>query len=273
MIKVGEIEIGGDAPLAFILGPCVIESEKIALEAAAKLVEIMPVPFIYKSSFDKANRSSIHSYRGPGLKKGLEILQKVKTEFGIPVTTDIHLPEQADSVAEVCDLIQIPALLCRQTDLLLAAAKTGRPLHVKKGQFMAPHEMQNVLSKLQEGGGKEFLFTDRGSSFGYNNLVTDMRSIPIMKKLKVPVCFDASHSVQLPAGHGHVSGGQREFIPHLAKAAVAVGADAIFMETHPNPQEALCDKESQWPLNHLLPLVQTLLEIHALCKGRTIYAS
>jgi 2-dehydro-3-deoxyphosphooctonate aldolase (KDO 8-P synthase) len=273
MIKIGEVQIGGDAPLAFILGPCVIESEKLALETAAKLVEIMPCPFIYKSSFDKANRSSIHSYRGPGLKKGLEILQKIKREFQIPVTTDIHLPEQADSVATVCDLIQIPALLCRQTDLLIAAAQTGKPVHAKKGQFMAPHEMQNVIVKLQEGGGKEFLLTDRGSSFGYNNLVSDMRSMAIMKKLGFPVCFDASHSAQLPASYGHVSGGQREFIPHLAKAAVAAGADAIYLETHLNPQEALCDKESQWPLDKLQPLVQILLNIHAVCKGGSFYAS
>lgn len=270
MIKIQNIEIGDESDLAFILGPCVIESEEIALLAASEIIAAVPCPFIYKSSFDKANRSSIHSYRGPGLKEGLRILQKVKETYQLPVTTDVHLPEQVGPVAEVCDIIQIPAFLCRQTDLLVAAAKTGLPVHVKKGQFLAPLDMKNVVTKLRESGCKEILLTDRGTTFGYNNLVSDMRSIPMMKSLGVPVCFDASHSIQLPASSlEETTGGERQFLPTLARSAVVSGANALFIETHPNPDKALCDRESQWPIQNLKELVESLIALHDHCKNGT----
>lgn len=262
MIKVGNITIGEGHPLAFILGPCVMESEAMVLEVAAMILEVSPFPFIFKASFDKANRSSIHSFRGLGLEKGLEALARVKKELGIAVTTDIHLPEQAELVAEVCDLIQIPAFLCRQTDLLIAAAVAGKPVHVKKGQFVAPQDMKHVLAKIWESGNDQVLLTDRGYSFGYNNLVSDMRSIPIMKELGCPVCFDASHSIQLPGSLSETSGGDRAYLPTLARAAVAAGADAIFLETHPNPALAKSDAMLQWPLDALEPLLRKLVAIH-----------
>lgn len=262
MIQMGKVGIGGANPLAFILGPCVIESEKMIIETAERLVELVPFPFIFKSSFDKANRSSIHSFRGLGIKKGLKILEKVKREFGVPVTTDIHLPEQAEEVAGVCDMLQIPAFICRQTDLLVAAAKTGKPVNVKKGQFLSPHEMKNVVIKLQESGNDQIMLTERGTSFGYNNLVVDMRAIPIMQSLGCLVCFDASHSVMLPGGLGDRSGGESGFIPTLARSAVAAGADAIFIETHPNPKEAKSDASTQWPLEELPTLLSSLVAIH-----------
>jgi 2-dehydro-3-deoxyphosphooctonate aldolase (KDO 8-P synthase) len=262
MIKVGNIQIGGKAPLVFILGPCVMESESLVLECAERLQEICPYPFIFKSSFDKANRSSIHSFRGPGLEKGLSLLQKVKDQFHLPVTTDIHTPEQASPSAEVIDLIQIPAFLCRQTDLILESAKTGKPLNVKKGQFVAPHDMNQVVFKVKEAENPNLMLTERGFSFGYNNLVCDMRGIPIMKNFGVPVCFDASHSVQLPGGLGNVSSGDRHFIPTLAKSAIAAGADAIFIETHPDPDKAKSDSKSQWPLDKLRPLLDLLYNLH-----------
>ncbi len=262
MIKINDIKIGKGNPLVFILGPCVMESESLVLECAERLKEICPYPFIFKSSFDKANRSSINSFRGPGLEKGLTILQKVKTQFNLPVTTDIHLPEQAKPAAEVIDLIQIPAFLCRQTDLILESAKTGKPLNVKKGQFVAPHDMNQVVFKVKEMNNPNLILTERGFSFGYNNLVCDMRGIPIMKGFGVPVCFDASHSVQLPGGLGHASSGDRTFIPTLAKAAIAAGADLIFIETHPNPDLAKSDSKSQWPLENLRSLLDLLYELH-----------
>lgn len=268
MIKIRNIEIGDDSDLGFILGPCVIESEEIAMLAASEILAAVPCPFIYKSSFDKANRASIHSYRGPGLKEGLRILRKVKETYNIPVTTDVHIPEQVGPVAEVCDIIQIPAFLCRQTDLLVAAAKTGLPVHVKKGQFLAPLDMKNVVIKLQESGCKEILLTERGTTFGYNNLVSDMRSIPMLKSL-APVCFDASHSIQLPNSLGNATGGDRRFLPILAKSAVVSGANALYIETHPNPSEALCDKENQWPIQMLKDLVESLIALHDHCKTGT----
>lgn len=258
MIKIDNIEISENSPLSFILGPCVIESEYFALKMAEKLKEKCPYPFIYKSSFDKANRSSIHSYRGPGMKEGLRILQKVKDEFSIPVTTDIHLPEQAAPVAEVVDLLQIPAFLCRQTDLLAAAAKTGKPVHVKKGQFVAPYDMRHVVTKIKESGGHQIILTDRGASFGYNNLVSDMRAIPIMKDLGVMVCFDATHSLQLPGGLKEESGGERRFINPLASAAVAAGANMVYMEVHKNPEQAKCDAATQLSFDELVPLLDKL---------------
>lgn len=258
MIKIDSMEISPNSPLAFILGPCVIESEMFALKMAEKLKEKCPYPFIYKSSFDKANRSSIHSYRGPGLKKGLQILKKIKDEFNIPVTTDIHQPEQAEAVAQVADIIQIPAFLCRQTDLLTAAAKTGRPINVKKGQFVAPYDMRHVVTKIKEAGGEQIILTDRGATFGYNNLVSDMRAIPIMKDLGAIVCFDATHSLQLPGGLKEESGGEKRFISPLASAAVAAGADMVFMEVHENPKQAKCDAATQLSLEELFPLLDRL---------------
>ena len=260
MIKVREIEIGEGNPLAFILGPCVIESEEMVLEIAHALVENVQYPFIFKSSFDKANRSSINSFRGPGLEKGLSILAHIKEKFNIPVTTDIHYPEQAKPASEVVDLIQIPAFLCRQTDLLVAAGKTGLPVNIKKGQFVSPENMRHVVKKTSFQGNTQILLTERGSSFGYNNLTVDMRSIPIMQKF-APVCFDATHSVQLPGSLEESSGGERQFIPTLAKAAVAAGADAVFMEVHPSPEKAKCDGATQWPFHQLPPLIDQLMAL------------
>ena len=264
-VSVSDIEIGNQQGLTVIAGPCAIESEALNLRAAHELKEIfttLGVPFIFKSSFDKANRSSLNSFRGPGMTEGLRILKAIKEEVGVPVVTDIHDASQAAPVAQVCDLIQIPAFLCRQTDLLVAAAQTGRPLMVKKGQFMAPWDMQNVVNKIYEGGNQQVILTDRGTSFGYNNLVSDFRGIPIMKSLGVPVCYDASHSVQLPGGQGHASGGQKEFVATLAKAAVAAGCDCIFLETHPNPNEAKCDGSSMIPFSELPELIHTLKSLY-----------
>ncbi len=248
----------------FIAGPCAIESEDLVLRVAEKLKELSEkfpqAEFIFKSSFDKANRSSINSFRGHGMEYGLRALRRVKEEFGLKVTTDIHESYQADPVAEVVDLIQIPAFLCRQTDLLLSAAKTGKPVNVKKGQFMAPWDMKNVVEKLKVGGCSEIFLTERGVSFGYNNLVVDFRSLPIMKNY-AKVIFDATHSVQLPGGMGNRSGGQREFAFPLARAAVAVGCDGVFMETHPDPDRALSDGPNQIPLSELEFIVSALLEI------------
>lgn len=271
MMNVRNIKIGKGRPLVFILGPCVMESEAFVLECAERLAQICPYPFIFKASFDKANRSSIHSFRGLGLEKGLQILEKVKSKFNLPVTSDIHTPDQAKPAGEVLDLIQIPAFLCRQTDLILEAAKTGKPLNVKKGQFVAPHDMNQVVLKVREVNNPNLMLTERGFSFGYNNLVCDMRGIPIMKSFGTPVCFDASHSVQLPGGLGHASSGDRTFIPTLAKAAVAAGVNAVFIETHPNPDAAKSDAASQWPLDTLRPLLDLLHELHQfLGKHETI---
>lgn len=270
-VKAGKVTIGAGSPLSFMIGPCVIESEEHSMKACGLIAEIcgkLNIPFVFKSSFDKANRSSIHSFRGPGLVEGLKILKKVKETFNVPVVTDIHLPEQAAPVAEVCDILQIPAFLSRQTDLLEAAGKTGRTVSVKKGQFMSPWEMGNVVEKLLESGCEGIILVDRGASFGYQNLVSDMRAIPIMQRYGWPVCFDATHSVQLPGGEGKTSGGQREFIPVLARAAVASGADCIFLEAHPNPKEAKSDASSQLPLDELPELLERLVLIHKACKSK-----
>lgn len=253
--------------LTVISGPCVIESEEHALKAAEtlkRMFERLDIPLIYKSSYDKANRSSSTSYRGPGLDAGLRILEKIKRDYNLRLLTDVHTPDEARAAADVCDVIQIPAFLCRQTDLLVAAAGTKAVVNVKKGQFLAPWDMSNVIAKLEEAGKKDIILTDRGTVFGYNNLVSDMRGIPIMKQLGYPVCFDASHSVQLPGGLGTVSGGQSEFIGTLAKAAVAAGADMLFIESHPHPQQAKCDQASQLSfkaLEQLLPVVKALHEV------------
>ena len=242
-IKLGNFEIGGDK-LTILAGPCAIESQEILNKTAEKLKEIttkLDINFVFKSSFDKANRSSINSFRGPGLEKGLEMLEKVKKEFDIPIVTDIHTPDQAAATAEVADILQIPAFLCRQTDLLVAAAKTGKIVNIKKGQFLAPEQMGPLIKKVEDSGNNNILVTDRGTSFGYNNLVVDFRGIPIMQSFGYPVVFDATHSVQLPGANGCSSGGDRRFVPVLAKAAMAAGANALFFEIHPNPDIAKCD--------------------------------
>ena len=243
MIKLRDFEIGGDK-LTIIAGPCAAESQEILDETAKGLKEItkkLGINFIFKSSFDKANRSSIYSYRGPGLDKGLEMLQSVKDKFDIPIVTDIHTPDQAEPVSKVVDMLQIPAFLCRQTDLLVAAAKTGKIVNIKKGQFLAPEQMGQLVKKVEDSGNNNILLTDRGCSFGYNNLVVDFRAIPIMQTFGYPVVFDATHSVQLPGAQGTCSGGDRRFVPTLAKAAVAAGANALFFEVHPDPDKAKCD--------------------------------
>lgn len=247
----------------FILaGPCALESLDIALEAGRALAEIasrLGITLIFKSSFDKANRTSVTSFRGPGLKKGLQWLDTVKSETGLPVVTDIHTPEQAGPVGEVADVIQIPAFLCRQTDLLVAAGETGKVINVKKGQFVAPHDMRHVVGKLRSTGNERIWLTERGASFGYNNLVVDMRSISIMKEMGCPVVFDATHSVQLPGGGDGCSGGQREFVPVLSRCAVAAGVSGVFMEVHPSPDKALCDGPNSWPLSETETLIKDLL--------------
>lgn len=258
--------IGDQEPLTIITGPCVIESEEHALSSAQALVTLFEkhpyVHFIYKSSYDKANRSSVHSFRGPGLEKGLRILEKIKKTFDIPVTSDIHLPDEANAVKDVLDIIQIPAFLCRQTDLILAAAKTKKPIHVKKGQFLSPWDMKNVVEKIESQNNQLILLGDRGTSFGYNNLVTDLRAIPVMQNLGYPVCFDATHSVQLPGALGTASGGKPEFTPILAKASIAAGANALYMESHPNPPEAKSDKATVLSFNVLDKLLNTFQRIH-----------
>ena len=242
-VKLRNFEIGADK-LTILAGPCAIESKDILFtvaEALKKLTEKLDINYVFKSSFDKANRSSIKSFRGPGLVKGLELLSEVKKEFDLPIVTDIHTPEQAQVAAEVADILQIPAFLCRQTDLLVAAAKTGKIVNIKKGQFLAPAQMKPLAQKVSDSGNDKILFTDRGTSFGYNNLVADMRGIPIMQEMGYPVVFDATHSVQLPGGAGESSSGERKFVSTLAKSAVAAGAKALFFEVHPDPDNALCD--------------------------------
>lgn len=242
-IKLRDFEIGGDK-LTILAGPCVIETYSVLEQCAEELKKItqkLDINFVFKASFDKANRSSINSYRGPGIEKGLEMLAKIKKDFDVPIVTDIHAPEQASIAAEVADILQIPAFLCRQTDLLVAAAKTGKIINIKKGQFLAPEQMKPLINKVKEAGNSNIILTDRGISFGYNNLVSDFRAIPIMQNLGYPVIFDATHSVQLPGGNGECSGGDRRFVPVLAKSAVAAGANGLFFEVHPSPDEALCD--------------------------------
>lgn len=272
-VRIANFSIGKEEPLAILAGPCVIESESHTLRSAEKLQRMIsrhPFSYIFKASYDKANRSSGASFRGPGLEEGLKILEKVRRELNLPVVTDVHSPEEAVAAAEVCDMIQIPAFLCRQTDLILAAGRTKAAINVKKGQFLAPWDMQNVVEKLLSCGNERILLTDRGTSFGYNNLVSDFRAIPIMQKLGFPVCFDATHSVQLPGGLGHATGGQREFIAPLAKAAVAVGCNALFLEAHPNPLQAKSDAASVLSfdaLEILLREIETIYEAVSVCSG------
>ncbi len=269
-VRVKNFFIGSKQPLAVISGPCVIESEEHALKSAEQLVAIFSqfpdINFIYKSSYDKANRSAHASFRGPGIQEGLRILERIQREFNVPVLTDIHSTEEATQAGQVCDILQVPAFLCRQTDLLTAAGNTGKVINVKKGQFMAPWDMQNVVEKILATGNEQILLTDRGTSFGYNNLVTDMRAIPIMQGLGFPVCFDASHSVQLPGGNGTSSGGQREFILALSRAAVAVGCNSLFIESHPNPALAKSDKDSVYPFDKLPQLLQQIMQIYRIVQ-------
>lgn len=264
-VSIKNITIGKNQPLAIMCGPCVIESEEHCLKCAEALAQIFRqagIPLIFKSSYDKANRSSFKSFRGPGLKQGLAILKKVRSEFDLPILTDVHTSEEATIAGAVCDVIQIPAFLSRQTDLIVAAAQTGAVINVKKGQFMAPWDMKNVVDKIRAANNEKIILTDRGTSFGYNNLVSDFRSIPIMQKFGVPVCFDATHSVQLPGGQGDTSGGEREFISILAKAAVAVGANCLFIEAHPEPSKAKSDASSVLAFDQLPKLLDELKQIY-----------
>ena len=277
-MKLCSFDVGLERPLFLIAGPCVVESEQLQIDVAGQLKEItgaLGVPFIFKSSYDKANRSSGTSFRGPGMEKGLEILAKVRRELAVPVLTDVHREEEIAAAAEVVDVLQTPAFLCRQTDFIRAVAQSGKPVNIKKGQFLAPHDMTNVLDKARAGARDaglsedRFMACERGASFGYNNLVSDMRSLAIMRETKAPVVFDATHSVQLPGGQGTSSGGQREFVPVLARAAVAVGIAGIFMETHPRPAEALSDGPNAVPLRHMRALLEQLVELDRAVKSRS----
>lgn len=266
-MKLCNFEIGDNRPFFLIAGPCVIESEALALETAGILKEItsrLNIPFIYKSSFDKANRSSHESFRGLGIAEGLRILQKVKDDIGVPVLTDVHEDTPLDEVADVVDVLQTPAFLCRQTNFLQRVAKTGKPVNVKKGQFLAPQNMKQVVEKIKVAGNDQVMVCERGVSFGYNNLISDMRSLVIMRDTNCPVVFDATHSVQLPGANGTSTGGDRAFVPVLARAAMAVGIDGLFMETHPNPDEALSDGPNSWPLDKMEDLLKKLKQIDAL---------
>jgi 2-dehydro-3-deoxyphosphooctonate aldolase (KDO 8-P synthase) len=269
-IKIGNINIGGTNPLAFIAGPCVIENKEATLAIARELRKISEdqnISLIFKSSYDKANRTSIKSFRGPGVKEGLEILGEVKKETGLPVISDVHTVEEAKKAGEVLDVLQIPAFLCRQTDIIAAAAETGRPVNIKKGQFLAPRDVKNILDKAASSGNKDIMITERGVSFGYNNLIVDMRSIPIMKSYGYPVIYDATHSVQLPGGQGVSSGGQREFIEPLSLAAVSAGCDAVFMEVHNDPDSAPCDGPNMLRLEDFTSLARRLVQLNHLVRG------
>jgi len=271
-MKLCDFEVGLDRPLFLIAGPCVVESREMAMDTAGKLKEMtaaLGIPFIYKSSYDKANRSSSKSFRGLGMDTGLQILGEVRKQIGVPVLTDVHSEDEIAAVAAVVDVLQTPAFLCRQTDFIRAAAMSGKPVNIKKGQFLAPGDMKNVVDKAREASGKDnIMVCERGASFGYNNLISDMRSLVIMRDTGCPVVFDATHSVQLPGGQGTSSGGQREFVPVLARAAVATGVAGVFMETHPNPEKALSDGPNAWPLHLMRPLLETLKALDELVKKR-----
>ncbi len=270
-MKLCGFNVGLNQPFFLIAGPCVIESETLALESAAalkKITEDLKISFIYKSSFDKANRSSIGSFRGLGMEGGLRILEKVKTQIGVPVITDVHEDTPIDEVASVVDVLQTPAFLCRQTNFILRASSAGKPVNIKKGQFMAPWDMKNVVDKALSTGNKQIMVCERGVSFGYNNLVSDMRALAVMRDTNCPIVFDATHSVQLPGGQGAVSGGQREHVPVLARAAVAAGVSGLFMESHPDPDRALSDGPNAWPLRKMASLLQVLKDLDAMVKER-----
>ena len=268
-IKIGNINVGNKLPMLLIAGPCVIESAGLAHDVAGSIAEItkkLEIPFIYKSSFDKANRSSMSSYRGPGVEEGLRILESIKQTIGVPVLTDVHEDTPLEEVASVVDVLQTPAFLCRQTNFILNVAKQNKPMNIKKGQFLSPWEMQNVVDKAKSVNNENVLVCERGYSFGYNNLVADMRSLIILRETGCPVIFDSTHSLQLPGGQGSSSGGQKEYIPALARAAVATGVAGIFMETHPDPDNALSDGPNSLPLNQLAPLLHVLKEIDTIVK-------
>ncbi len=270
-MKLCGFEAGLDQPFFLIAGPCVVESEQLTLDTAGALKELtakLGIPFIYKSSFDKANRSSGESYRGPGLAEGLKILEKVKREIGVPLLTDVHEDTPLNEVSAVVDVLQTPAFLCRQTNFITAVASQGLPVNLKKGQFLAPWDMKHVVAKARSTGNQQIMVCERGASFGYNNLVSDMRSLAVMRETEAPVVFDATHSVQLPGGQGSSSGGQREFVPVLARAAVAAGISGLFMETHPNPEKALSDGPNSWPLAKMAELLETLMELDQAVKRR-----
>jgi 2-dehydro-3-deoxyphosphooctonate aldolase (KDO 8-P synthase) len=269
-LKLCGFDAGLERPFFLIAGPCVVESEQLQMDVAGKLKEMtgeLGIPFIFKSSYDKANRSSGKSFRGPGMEKGLEILAKVRKTLGVPVLTDVHTAEEVPTVVQYVDVLQTPAFLCRQTDFIHAVARAGKPVNIKKGQFLAPSDMKNVVDKAREASGADnIMVCERGASFGYNNLVSDMRSLAIMRDTGCPVVFDATHSVQLPGGQGTSSGGQREFVPVLARAAVASGVAGVFMETHPDPAKALSDGPNAWPLARMKQLLETLKQIDTLVK-------
>jgi 2-dehydro-3-deoxyphosphooctonate aldolase (KDO 8-P synthase) len=270
-VKLINFTVGPDKPLFLIAGPCVVESEGLVLDVAGKLKELtarLGIPFIFKSSFDKANRSSQKSYRGPGMEEGLRILSEVKRQLGLPVLTDVHEDTPMAEVASVVDVLQTPAFLARQTNFILNVCSQQRPVNIKKGQFLSPWEMQNVVDKARSTGNQQIMVCERGFSFGYNNLVSDMRSLSVMRATGAPVVFDATHSVQLPGGKGTASGGQREFVPVLARAAVAAGVSGVFMETHPDPDKALSDGPNAWPLARMEPLLTTLVELDRAVKSR-----
>ena len=270
-MKLCGFEVGPDRPFFLIAGPCVIESEALVLEVAGRMREIagqLGIPYVFKASFDKANRSSRSSFRGPGLEAGLAILEKVKSQLGLPVLTDVHEDTPLGEVAAVVDVLQTPAFLCRQTNFIVGVSSQGRPVNIKKGQFLSPWEMGNVVDKARSTGNDAVMVCERGFSFGYNNLVSDMRSLSVMRATGAPVVFDATHSVQLPGGQGSASGGQREFVPVLARAAVAAGVSGVFMETHPDPSKALSDGPNAWPLGRMRALLETLKQIDAAVKAR-----
>ncbi len=271
-VKVGnKLVIGGNKPFVLMAGPCVIESKQSAFKIAETLVKMtakLKIPFVFKASYDKANRTSINSFRGPGIEEGLRVLAEIKAKLGVPVVSDVHDKYEAQLAAEVLDIIQIPAFLCRQTDLIVAAARTGRVVNVKKGQFLAPWDAKAIIKKMEEAGNRKLLLTERGVSFGYNTLVSDFRSLSIMRELGYPVVFDATHSVQKPGGLGHASGGESQYVPLLARCAAAAGVDAVFIETHPNPAKALSDGPNMIPLNKLEALLKDLKVIDQVVKGR-----
>lgn len=268
-VSVGNIKVGGGEPFVLIAGPCVIESERLARKVAADLKALtaeLGIPFIFKSSYDKANRTSVRSFRGPGLEKGLKILKAIREDFGVPVLSDVHRFEEIEKASEVLDVAQIPAFLCRQTDFVLELARHAKVVNIKKGQFLAPWDVENVVQKVLSAGNRNILITERGASFGYNNLVSDMRSIPILRRMGYPVVFDATHSVQLPGGSGEASGGERAMAVYLARAAAAVGVDALFMEVHPDPDRARCDGPNSMALDSMRELLTTLKGIDGLVK-------
>ncbi len=270
-MKLIGFEVGPDQPLFLLAGPCVIESEQLIIDTAGALKELtqrLGMPFIFKASFDKANRSSVSSFRGPGISEGLRILSEVKRQLHLPVVTDVHEDTPLNEVAAVVDVLQTPAFLCRQTNFIVNCAAQGKPVNIKKGQFLSPWEMQNVVEKARSTGNQQIMVCERGFSFGYNNLISDMRSLAVMRGTGAPVVFDATHSVQLPGGKGNASGGQREFVPVLARSAVAAGISGLFMETHPDPDKALSDGPNAWPLNRMASLLERLKEIDAVVKSK-----